>query len=108
VTLSELTERARVSIMKIFANWKNIIPPSESFIPGVELQSHRIPASDIQFVVDIPDEVTRDEVLAKWIMKRGITLDSASDGLGFEEEWPPDVQSLFYAGHGDRYSWSDL
>jgi len=94
--------------MKIFANWKTIFSPQESFIPGVELQSHGLPADNIQFVVDIPEEIMRDEVVTKWIINRGIPLDRETEGMGFEEEWPSEVRRRFYAGEGDRYTWSDL
>ena len=94
--------------MKIFANWKIGVTPQESFIPGVELQSHTLPVDNIQFVVDIPEEITRDEVVTKWIINRGMPLDSATERMGFEEEWPAEVRSQFNAGGGDRYTWSDL
>jgi hypothetical protein len=94
--------------MRIFANWKSIVSLGESFIPGVELESHAQPVDNIQFVVDIPDEVTRDEVVTRWIIKRGISLDDANEAMGFEDEWPPEVQSQFYQGGGERYTWSDL
>ena len=94
--------------MKTFATWKPSVSPQESFIPGVELQSHELPADNIQFVVDIPEEIMRDEVVTKWIVNRGIPLDSATERMGFEEEWPPEVKSRFDAGEGDRYTWSDL
>jgi len=94
--------------MKTFANWKIIVSPGESFVPGVELQCQELRADDVQFVVDIPEEIMRDEVVTRWIINRGIPLDSATDRMGFEEEWPPEVQSCFNAGKGDRYTWSDL
>ena len=94
--------------MKIFANWKTVVSPPEGFIPGVELQSHELPADMVQFLVDIPEEITRDEVITKWIINRGTPLDNAMEAMGFEEDWPPGVQSRFDAGEGDRYRWSDL
>ena len=94
--------------MKTFANWKTMVSLTESFIPGVELQSHELPADNVQFVVDIPEEIMRDEVVTKWIINRGIPLDSETEGMGFQEEWPPEVQGRFFAGEGDRYTWSDL
>jgi hypothetical protein len=94
--------------MKTFANWKTIVSPPESFIPGVELQSHGLRADNVQFVVEIPEEIRRDEVVTRWIINRGVPLDSETEGMGFEEEWPPEVQSCFLEGKGDRYTWSDL
>jgi hypothetical protein len=94
--------------MKIFANWKTIFSPQEGFIPGVELQSHELSPDNIQFVVDIPEEIMKDEVVAKWIINRGFPVDSATEGMGFEQEWPSEVRNRFDAGEGDRYTWSDL
>jgi hypothetical protein len=94
--------------MKTFATWKTIASPQENFVPGVGLQSHELPVDNIQFVVDIPEEIMRDEIVTKWTINRGIPLDRETERMGFEEEWPPEVENRFYAGEGDRYTWSDL
>lgn len=83
--------------MKVFAHWKNVTA-SRDFIASdgtrqrdvVDLQTGPGSAEQscpIRFVIGIPDEVTRDEVVA-WVLKGGIHIDGAMDGLEFEEEWP--------------------
>ena|SRR6516162_5205172 len=68
--------------MKTFANWKTIRPPKAAF--RVELQSHGLPADNVQFVA-IPDEIMRDEVVTRWIINRGFPLYSAAEGMGLRE-----------------------
>jgi hypothetical protein len=101
--------------MKRFAHWKNIWASRSFTTPAgsrqrdvVQLQTGPGLDNPIQFIVNIPDETTRDEVVAKWVLKCGVWVDDASDGLGFEEEWPEDVLQQFNAGTGTIHKWEAL
>jgi hypothetical protein len=100
--------------MKTFAHWKNVgasrgftAPDGSHQRDVVEVQTgpgH----GPIQFIVDIPEETTRDEVIATWILKCGHRVDDATEALGFEDEWPADVRRQFDAGSGKKWSWPNL
>jgi hypothetical protein len=108
--------------MKNFAHWKNIQINQGEVSPGLsEVASRSIQRNvpgqtgpgngPIQFVVEIPDEATRDEVIAAYLPKflqSGNRIDETLDGMGFEQEWPPDVRSSFHSGEGERKQWSSL
>jgi len=102
--------------MKSFAHWKTVLVPTGLVIgPGSE---HRRgvneiqtgPGNDnpIQFIVGIPAETAWDEVVAKWVLGCGARVNDQTDGLGFEEEWPPEVRRQFEVGSGQTWEWSRL
>ncbi len=104
--------------MKTFAHWKNIMasrgvvtgPNGEHQRDVIELQTGP-EHGPIQFIVDIPEETKRDDVVAKYVAKlfqSGGRIDEETEEIGFEEEWPPDVRSSFDSGSGDRCSWLSL
>jgi len=44
--------------------------------------------------MEIPDEATRDEVIVAYLpnfLQSGNRIDETLDGMGFEQEWPPDM-----------------
>jgi len=62
----------------------------------------------IQFVVEIPDETERGDVVAVWVLTHGVPVNDETDGIGFADEWPEEVRQLFDAGGGQRWSWASL
>jgi len=65
----------------------------------------------VQFIVGIPEETRRDDIVARYVgklLQTGSRIDEETEQVGFEEEWPPDVRSVFDLGHGNRWSWPDL
>ena len=68
--------------MKNFARWKVM------FLGQTEI------ADAEQFMVDIPEEASRDTVIAKLVLEYGVLV-SDGDRLGFQEDWPPDIQGEF-------------
>jgi hypothetical protein len=62
------------------------------------------------FIVDIPDGTSLEDVTAKLVLACGISIDE-TDGLGFQEKWPPEIHPQFDsldADSGIRWSWADL
>jgi hypothetical protein len=103
--------------MKAFAHWKNITLSTGRLLnPSVSSDHLRGESpcqigpghGPIQFIVDIPDETMRDEVVAKWVLECGFRVNDETDGMGFEEEWPQNVRTDFDRGYGDRWSWPCL
>lgn len=100
--------------MKTFAHWKNIMANQGFTTPDRECQRDMVQLQTgpghgpIQFIVDIPEETRRDEVVAKWVLECSVRVDDETEGVGFEEEWPADVRRQFAAGSGDRHKWSSL
>ena len=68
--------------MKNFARWKVM------FLGQTEIEDAE------QFMVDIPEEASRDTVIAKLVLEYGVLV-SDGDRLGFQEDWPPDIQGEF-------------
>jgi hypothetical protein len=101
--------------MKAFAHWKTI-QANQGFTAAdgshqrdvIELRTGPGLDNPIQFIVEIPDGVTRDEVVAKWVLECGARVDDATDGLGFEKEWPEDVRRQFHDGTGVIHKWPAL
>jgi hypothetical protein len=100
--------------MKTIAHWINI-GASRGFTAAdgshqrdvIELQTgpgH----GPIQFIVNIPEESAWDEVVAKWVLEYGVRVDDKTDGIGFQEDWPPDVLRQFNAGTGITHEWASL
>jgi len=97
-----------------FAHWKNIrasrgftAPDGSHQRDVIELQTG--PGDGpIHFIVDIPEEATWDDVVAKWVLKCGVRVDDKTDGIGFEENWPLDVLGQFNAGAGIKHEWASL
>ena len=96
-----------------FAHWKNIAPPNGSTGPGGE-HIRYIGRDEVaeHFIVDIPEGTTRDDVVAKLVGKLlscGGQI-GATDGMGFEQEWPPEVLRQFQANlqPSGTWTWSSL
>jgi hypothetical protein len=106
--------------MKNFAHWKNIgVNRGRGGLAShdISLQRDVITAQTgpgngpIQFVVEIPDEATRDKVVTAYLPKflqSGGSIDEKADGMGFEQEWPFEVRDSFRSGNGKRWEWSSL
>jgi hypothetical protein len=103
--------------MKNFAHWKNIgVNRGEASRDLASISSARDVITGqigpengpIQFILDIPDEATRDVVVAAYLRSIGHRFNEASDGMDFEQEWPPDVRERFRSEKGERRPWSSL
>jgi hypothetical protein len=95
--------------MRNFAHWKNT-EVTHKLLPGPdglrreEKETDQIGPGDettIHFIVDIPEEVTRDKV----VLKLRVRVNNETDGIGFEDEWPPEVRRVFDARGGNRLTW---
>ena len=96
----------------IFAHWKNLTPPT-GVITGPGSEHRRQLGRDeapIRFILDIPEGTARDDVVAKLIARLfacGKRIEE-TDGLGFQGEWPQEVQRQFASNRGERWSWLSL
>ena len=97
-----------------FAHWRNIRTVT-GIITGPGGEHRRCVGRDEvaeHFIVDIPEGITKDDVVAKLLRKLlvcGGRIDD-TDGLAFEEEWPPEVLRQFRDNMDPtkRLPWSDL
>jgi hypothetical protein len=103
--------------MKVFAHWMNVTCNTATLLnPAVSSNHVRGVSQDqtgpghgpIQFIVEIPEETTWDEVVETWVLGCGVCVEDKTDGIGFKEKWPAEVRRQFDAGSGDRHKWSSL
>jgi hypothetical protein len=94
-----------------FAHWKNIpVTRSRLLNPPAGIERVRDVGKDevaAHFILDIPEGITREDAIATLHAKLVVSgggIDE-TDGLDFEDKWPPEVRRQFDAGHGDRCSW---
>ncbi len=78
--------------MRKFAHWTNT--PANPGLADVE-----------QFIVDIPEGVDREDVIAKLSLEIGAHIDE-SDGLEFQEKWPHEIQRQFDEISGMILRWN--
>ncbi len=95
-----------------FAHWTNI-PANRALAGpgGIPLQrDHSLELDATLFIVDIPEGTPRDEVIKKLMDVCGVGIEE-TDGLGFQEEWPREIQRQFDSLDADSdiiRSWADL
>jgi hypothetical protein len=93
-----------------FAHWKNMMLPTGVVTGPYDEHRREVGRDEVaeQFIEDIPDGTTRNDVVAK-LFASGVRIDE-TDGLGFEEEWPPEVKRQFGSDRSvsKRFSWSSL
>jgi hypothetical protein len=75
--------------MKKFAHWTN----TAIVLKGGDGQKTLLEDAE-QFMVDIPDATSREDVICKLALEYGTTINDA-DGLEFQEEWPREIQKQF-------------
>ena len=97
--------------METFAHWTNVIVNRGVItLPSGEHRREEGVREELaeQFIEDIPEGTTRSDVTAK-LLASGVRIDE-TDGLGFEEEWPPEIRRQFDSDRSisKRSSWSSL
>jgi hypothetical protein len=75
-----------------FARWTE--PPN---LPGLEDAE--------EFIVDIPDGTSREDVVANIALDDYSDTITDADKFGFEDEWPREIHRQFAAGEGKRRPW---
>jgi hypothetical protein len=83
-----------------FAHWKVITAPTG--ITNVFNGEHRRDINQYYvaecFIIDIPEGTTKDDVVNKLLAKLfryGGRKIEETDGLAFDNEWPPEIQRQF-------------
>jgi len=66
-------------------------------LPGLE--------DAVEFIVDIPDGTSREDVVANIALDDYSDTITEADRFSFENEWPGEIQRQFAAGGGKRRPW---